>query len=137
MAAHHGKATSFADPADVAAFKRCKSRGGTDKECFKVGDNAIGCWGDSTAEGSGPSCALPPDDMIEKWGNVKAAKHKRVIVTANGRTVTCTLKRVLRYFFGYGVPFSKTSLAHMGEWAHWRWDIRSQTWIPTNCPPIR
>lgn len=89
---HSGKASSFADPADVAAFWRCKKRGGTDKQCFKLGDNAIGCWGDDTSQGSGLSCALPPEDMMEKWGSVKAAKHKKVTVTANSRTVICTLK---------------------------------------------
>jgi hypothetical protein len=90
--AHPVRASSFADPKDVAAFKRCKADGGSDQECFRQGDNAIGCWGDSTAEGSGPSCALPPEDMIEKWGSEAAAKHKPVDVTANGITTHCILK---------------------------------------------
>lgn len=89
---HHVKASSFADPADVRAFKKCKAKGKSDQECFKVGDNGIGCWGDSTAEGSGPSCALPPEDMEEKWGSVIAAKHKQVEVAGNGKTVLCMLK---------------------------------------------
>ena len=89
---HHVKASSFADPADVRAFRRCKSRGKSDQECFKVGDNGIGCWGDSTVEGTGPSCALPPEDMEEKWGSVKASKHKLVEVSANGKNITCVLK---------------------------------------------
>lgn len=89
---HRGKASSFADPADVRAFKRCKERGGSDDQCFKVGDNGEGCWKDDTSEGSGPSCAVPPDDMIQKWGSVLAAKHKLVEVTANDKTVTCVLK---------------------------------------------
>src|SRR5947207_12121824 len=42
---YSAKASSFADPADVAAFKRCKERGGSDQDCFKVGDNGIGAWG--------------------------------------------------------------------------------------------
>lgn len=92
---HHGKASSFADPADVAAFKRCKATGKTDKQCFDVGDNAIGCWGDSTAEGTGPSCAVPPEDMVEKWGTEENAKHKLIDVTANDQTVTCVLKDVM------------------------------------------
>jgi hypothetical protein len=87
-----GKASSFADPADVAAFWRCKKRGGSDQQCFKVGDNGVGCWGDDCSAGSGPSCALPPEDMIEKWGSVKAARRKPVSVTANGRTITVLLK---------------------------------------------
>lgn len=89
---HHVKASSFADPADVKAFKKCKGQGKSDQQCFKVGDNGIGCWGDSTAEDSGPSCALPPEDMEEKWGSVKGAKHKRVEVAGNGKTVVCVLK---------------------------------------------
>jgi hypothetical protein len=63
-----------------------------DQECFKKGDNGVGCWGDDCTEGSGPSCALPPEDMIDKWGSVLAAKHKPVIVSLNGHTVTCLLK---------------------------------------------
>jgi hypothetical protein len=89
---HTVKASSFADPADVRAFKRCKERGGSDHDCFKVGDNGIGAWGDDCSEGSGASCALPPDDMIAKWGSVEAAKHKLVDVKANEKSVTCVLK---------------------------------------------
>lgn len=89
---HAVKASSFADPADVRAFKRCKDRGGTDQDCFKVGDNGIGCWGDDCSEGSGNSCALPPDDLIAKWGTVDAAKHKVVHVSANNQSANCVVK---------------------------------------------
>lgn len=91
-APHKVKASSFADPADVRAFRRCKDRGGTDQQCFKVGDNGRGAWGDDTSEGSGSSCALPPDDMIQKWGSIAAAKHKLVEVTYEDKSVTCVLK---------------------------------------------
>jgi len=84
-------ASSFADLADVVAFQRCKAKGGTDQQCFKVGDNGVGCWGDVTAQETTPMCALPPDDMEERWGSVKAAKHKAVKVRANGRVVVCLL----------------------------------------------
>jgi hypothetical protein len=87
-----GKASSFADPADIRAFRRCRSSGKSEGECFKVGDNGIGCFGDSTVEGTGPSCAIPPDDMIEQFGSVRAAKHQRVRVTANGRSIVCLVK---------------------------------------------
>lgn len=87
---HHVKASSFADPDDIAAFRRCKNTGKTDKECFKVGDNGIGFWGDDVT-GPVPMCALPPEDMEEKWGSVAAAKHRPVIVTINGQSVTCVL----------------------------------------------
>jgi hypothetical protein len=89
---HVVRASSFADPADVRAFKKCKERGGSDQDCFKVGDNGIGCYGDDVSEGTGPSCALPPEDSEEKWGSVANAKHKLVEVTANGVAVTCVLK---------------------------------------------
>jgi hypothetical protein len=87
---HSVMASSFADPIDVENFRKCKDEGKTDLECFKIGDNGIGCWGDNTT-GPTPMCALPPDDMIEKWGSVLAAKHKKVVVNANNRTVTCVL----------------------------------------------
>lgn len=91
-------ASSFADPADVRAFELCKREGKSDAECFKVGDNGIGCWGDFTAQVHTPMCALPPQEMESKWGNVEAAKHKLVRVTLTGsggkltsRIVICTL----------------------------------------------
>lgn len=89
---HQGKASSFADPSDINAFRRCKALGKSDQECFKVGDNGIGCYGDEVSEGSGPSCALPPEDSEERWGSVAKAKHKPVKVSANGKTVICILK---------------------------------------------
>src|SRR4029077_18273445 len=77
---HKTYASSFADPADVAAFNECKARGNSDIYCFQLGDNGIGCWGDSTVEGTGPSCALPPEYMSARWGTKSAAKHKKVRV---------------------------------------------------------
>lgn len=90
-------ASSFADPADVRAFKRCKAKGKSDKDCFLVGDNGIGCWNDLTAQTVVPMCALPPQDMEGRWGSVAKAKHKKVRVTLLGRrrsqtkTVVCVL----------------------------------------------
>lgn len=86
-----GLCSSFADLADVRAFKRCKATGASDQACFRVGDNGIGCWGDLTAQETDPMCAVPPDDMIMRWGSVDAAKHKKVLVTANGKTITVKL----------------------------------------------
>lgn len=88
---HVGKASSFADPKDVAAFRRCKERGGSDEQCFKVGDNGIGCWDDDVT-GASPSCALPPDDMVQRWGSILGAKHKPVEVTIEDTKVICILK---------------------------------------------
>src|SRR4029077_6019303 len=91
---HSTYASSFADPADVEAFNRCKAQGKSDQECFKVGDNGIGCWGDSTVEGTGPSCALPPEYMSARWGTKSAATHKKVRVMreATQKGVVCVLK---------------------------------------------
>lgn len=85
---HNVKASSFADPADVRAFKRAKAQGMTDKQAFAVGDNGIGLWGDDTTSDT-PMCALPP----EEWNDFyHTARGKRVMVAANGRTVICELR---------------------------------------------
>jgi hypothetical protein len=100
-----GKASSFADPADVAAFRRCKAKGNSDSYCFKFGDNGIGVWSDDTSQGSGPSCALPPDDMITQWGSIANARHKKVRVWVNGHSIVCVLKDRLPWkkFIKHGV----------------------------------
>lgn len=85
----NGFASSFADAADVRAFKRAKARGMSDKEAFRYGDNGVGCWGDDVTTLKIPYVAVPPDDMIDRWGSVKAAKHKPVLVTINGVTKRC------------------------------------------------
>lgn len=87
-AVHAVKASSFADPADVAAFKRCKAQGKSDQECFKVGDNGVGKWGDDTTADT-PMCALPPEDW-QQFGN--AARGKKVLVKCEGREVVCELR---------------------------------------------
>ena len=85
---HKVWASSFADPEDVRRFRKCQAEGGywnkgkwhpggSDQNCFNVGDNAIGAWQDDCSEGSGPSCALPPE-VMEYYG----LKHlDRLLVT--------------------------------------------------------
>lgn len=128
--AHSVIASSFADPADVSAFRRCKAAGKSDRECFKVGDNGIGCWGDDTT-GDAPMCALPPDDMIARFGSVDAAKHRRVLVTVGDKTVSCVLadrmpwKTNIRN--GCGIDLSPAACKALGlkppvrVRASWRW----------------
>jgi hypothetical protein len=95
---HHVLASSFADPADVRAFQKWyyiyigEGKGATEatKLAFAKGDNGIGCWGD-TCTGPTPMCALPPEDMEERWGSIDAARHRPVEVVYNGRSVVCTL----------------------------------------------
>lgn len=83
------KATSFADPADVRAFLKCKKEGRTDEDCFNVGDNGIGYWEDVTAQEDTPMVALPPPIIREKWGTLAKGKHAKVEVhcLANDRKV--------------------------------------------------
>lgn len=77
-------ASTFADPADVRAFERCKATGKSDQECFKVGDNGIGMWGANTAQDHTPMVAVHADDMIRLWGSINASEHKLVEVQVNG-----------------------------------------------------
>ena len=80
-------ASSFADLADVEAFKKAKAKGLTDQEAFKVGDNGVGAWGDFTAQEDTPMCALPPEDWLEKWGSSASARGKKVLVTYKDKSV--------------------------------------------------
>lgn len=80
-------ASSFADLADLAAFKRAKDAGMSDARAFAYGDNGIGCWGDLTAQVKTPMCALPKDVWLEKWGSKHDARYRRVEVCHEGRSV--------------------------------------------------
>lgn len=84
-------ASDFASLADLAGYRRAKARGLSDKEAFKYGDNGIGCWGALTAQEQTPMCALPPDDMIAKFGTIAKAKNAKVKVTVGKLSVVCVL----------------------------------------------
>jgi hypothetical protein len=85
---HKVLASSFADPADIATFRRCKAKGMSDQEAFKYGDNGIGKWGDDTTAPV-PMCALPPEDWIGLGTKARGAKVK---VTIKGVSVVCELR---------------------------------------------
>jgi hypothetical protein len=85
-------ASSFADPADVVAFKKCKAQGKTDQQCFKVGDNGIGQFGKITAQDHTAMVAVHADDMKARWGSVIAAAHRPVTVTVNEKTIEATVE---------------------------------------------
>ena len=87
---HAVKASSFADPEDVAGYLSAKAAGMSDVEAFAHGDNGVGCWGDDCASGD-PMCALPPDDMVARFGSVAAAKHAGVLVRSADKEILCTL----------------------------------------------
>jgi hypothetical protein len=88
---HFVKWTTFADPADVKAFRRCKATGKSDEECFKVGDNGIGHTGLNCADASIPYVALPEDYWKERFGTKGRAKGAKLSVTINGQTKICIL----------------------------------------------
>ncbi len=84
-----GLASSFADPADVAAFKRCKAEGHSDLTCFSRGDNGVGKWGQDTTLPI-PMCALPRED----WAHLAkpAGTRVRVTIHSSGKSVICELQ---------------------------------------------
>ena len=86
------EASSFADPADVRAFRRCKATGKSDLACFAVGDNGIGQFGKITAQEHTPMVAVHGNDMKARWGSIVGAAHRPVVVTANGRTINATVE---------------------------------------------
>lgn len=96
MKIHEGIATTFADPADIRAFKRCKAQGKTDQQCFKVGDNGIGCWGDDCTAWK-PYVAVSPD-YWKQLKNPRGAKvkvwHGAVFITAELRDTLPAVKNV-------------------------------------------
>lgn len=86
------EASSFADPADVAAFNRCKLTGKTDLQCFAVGDNGIGQFGQITAQEHTPMIAVHGSLMKARWGSIQGAAHRPVIVTVKGITINATVE---------------------------------------------
>jgi len=122
---HHVMASSFADPADVAAFKRCKAQGKTDEQCFKVGDNGIGKWGDDTTADR-PMCALPPED----WNPLgTAARGKKVIVECDGLIAVCELRDTMPHKAniknGAGIDLNPAAWKALG---HTPPQMRAATW---------
>jgi hypothetical protein len=124
---HVVKASSFADPDDVWAFRRCKAQGHSDGECFKVGDNGIGCWGDDTTVEI-PYCALPRED----WAHLgPRARGKLVRVWANNHQVICQLRDTMpsreNIHNGAGIDLNPAAVKALGLKvplmvdASWQW----------------
>lgn len=120
-------ASSFADPADVAAFRRCKKQGKTDLECFAVGDNGRGRWGDDTTKDV-PMCALPPEDW-EFLGS--RARGASVLVTCGDKKVICELRDTMPHRKniknGAGIDLNPAAWSALGftppqlRQVTWRW----------------
>lgn len=100
------QASSFADPADLEAFAKCKRdhgyrsngvwhEGGSDNHCFEVGDNGIGAWGDATVEGSGPCVAITAKELIAKWGSTENGRHRIVRVFYKDKVAEFPVKDLL------------------------------------------
>lgn len=90
---HEGLASSFADPADIRAFERCKAQGKSDAECFNFGDNGIGKWGMNTTLPH-PMVALPPEDWEPVMPNHIG---KALLVEANGTLIRATLQDTMKH----------------------------------------
>ncbi len=126
---HEVIASSFADPADVAAFQRHKAMGDSDQQAFKYGDNGIGLWGDPCYQGSGPRCALPP----EVWHALPHPRLAHVEVQANGKTVVAelgdTMPHEANIHNGAGLDMSPDLCAALGiripamAKVQWRWAV--------------
>ena len=127
MSGHSVKASSFADPDDVAKFRKCKAAGNSDEVCFKVGDNGIGKWGDDTTADV-PMCALPPEDWQHLGSKARGAK---VQVEANGKTVVCELRDTMPHKAnitnGAGIDLNSAAVKALGLTppimipAVWKW----------------
>jgi hypothetical protein len=118
------KASSFADPADIAAFVKCMAKSRTKAQCLKVGDNGEGYWEDDTTTDQ-PQCALNKKHILKQWGSMANGKHKPVEVLIGGQIVKCILTDT-------GAPVTRVDLnpgavAAFGlkppilEKAKWRW----------------
>lgn len=92
---HHVTATSFADENDLRAYHNAIAEGRSQYYALSVGDNGVGEWKDSTIEGTGLGCALPPHEIRAKWGTLDAGHLKPVNITMAGITVTAILKDIL------------------------------------------
>jgi len=124
---HRVIATSFADPDDIKKFQECKRRGMTDNEAFAYGDNGIGKWMDDMTSDK-TWVALPREDW-EPFGN--AAHGKPLLVTCNGRTVTCYLGDTMPHRAnirnGAGIDFAQGACKAFGlkapvrTQAAWNW----------------
>jgi len=93
-----GKASSFADLADVAAYRRALvsflragyNQAQAEAKARKVGDPGVG-WCDNDLSNSTPWVALPYEDWQAKYGTKAKAHNAKVAVTIGGKTVICRL----------------------------------------------
>ena len=123
------KASSFADPADIVAFNRCKARGLSDMDCFAVGDNGIGKWGANTAQEHTCMAAIPRD----VWAAAGKTGGAKLEVRYNGNVVAGILGDTLPHSKnirnGAGIDLNPAFAKALGlrppfmVEAEWRWII--------------
>ena len=138
---NHVIASSFADPGDIRRFKACKAAGKTDRECFKTGDNGIGCWGDDTTANT-PMVALPPDDWKPLGARARGAK---IYLTAGRKTIIAELRDTMpkkeNIKNGCGIDLNPAACEALGYnppvkiQVTWQWceniTLKSQKEMPT------
>lgn len=126
---HTVRASTFADPADVAAYRRAKARGASDQEAFRVGDNGVGLWGDDTTNGE-PWVALPRDVLQAQYMHLRGARGAAVRLTYGGQAYTCKVGDTMPYTRhitnGCGIDLSPGAVRLIGYPEHgeqvvWEW----------------
>lgn len=126
---HQVIASDFADPADLAEYKRAKAEGKSEQEALAVGDNCVGRWGDFTGDPDGvPMCALPPEEW-EQFGS--SARGKKLSVTHKSVTVIGELRDTMPKLEdiknGAGIDLNPAFLKQFGlnspimEPVTWKW----------------
>ena len=88
-------ASSFADPQDVAGYRKAIQNGEARAQARARHDNGVGKWGDDTTSATVPMCALPRDDWVAKWGPGNKARGKPILVAYNGKVIVCELRDTL------------------------------------------
>ena len=122
------KASSFADPADIRAFQRCKARGYSDQFCFTQGDNGIGRWGHDCSDEDALYVALPR----EVWMDAGKSGGAAVVLRYNGKTVHAqlgdTMPRLANIENGAGIDLNPGAAKALGlkppfliDGVQWRW----------------
>lgn len=90
------KATSFATLKDLVGYIKCRNGGGSITGCYLKGDSGVGAWNDVTAQLDVPMVALPPSEMVKKWGQSKLARGKKVRVrllsSGHGNEFVCEVR---------------------------------------------
>lgn len=81
--------TSFATYQDLVGYIKCLQAGGSTNYCYNKGDNGVGASGKTTAQIHTPMCAIPPAEMIARWGSKKAAYGKVIECRLMGKTIRC------------------------------------------------